>query len=1283
MQPNSSANGFEIAIIGMAGRFPKARNILQFWRNLMNGTDCVSGFSTDELIAAGESPELISHPNYVPARAVLDDPDLFDAGFFGVTRREAAVIDPQHRILLECAWEALEDAGCLPESCQGAVGVFAGASSNWYVLNVWENPFYADMLGDLVISIGNDKDYLASYLSYKLDLRGPAINVQSACSTSLLAVHLACQSLLAGECYMALAGGASVRVQQQSGYLYYKGGTGSPDGKTRAFDADADGTVGGSGVGLVVLKRLEDALRDRDYIHAIILGSAANNDGALKVGYTAPSVVGQAEVIRHALALADVEAETVAYVEAHGTGTALGDPIEVKALMNAFRSSTHKTGYCAIGSVKSNIGHLDSAAGVAGLIKAVLMVREGKLVPTLHYRRPNPHIDFANSPFYVNTDLRDWQPRTGPRRAGVSSFGLGGTNVHLVLEQPPAQSRGRLPEPPFLITVSAKTRKSLTAGIKRLADYLTHNGDIDMADFAYTLQVGRKSFNHRWSGVCSTREEGVEKLLDAVSHVEAGVETSAAPRLCFLFPGLGCQQPGMATELYHTEPTFRNAVDECSTILEPLLNLDIRQLLVINGNAATGLSPERIHGGRIGQPAVFTFEYALATLLMSWGLQPSAMLGHSLGEYVAACLAGVLSLRDALMLVAKRAQMMDMTLPGGMLSIPLGEEEARRMLTGDVAIALVNSSVNCVVAGSVPALEEFETDLLARGITARRIRVEHAYHSSAMDPVLEPFARIVSQVQLHTPCIPYLSNVTGTWIKDEQACSPQYWAEHLRETVRFADGLNHLFTAERNVALEIAPSQVLTSLVKQACQQENRLVLSSLPSVHDPIPQRRHLLQVIGQLWEAGVEVAWPSMYEGSEPQRIPLPTYAWDQQQYWVAGKGQFSNFRSPSPQPAELSAEQVDNLAPELPVQAEYEPETGSQIERTIATLWKNMLGASRVRANDNFFSLGGDSLLALQLTAKLNRIFGLNLSLHTVLEAKTLARLAEKIERETGSKAESVSAFEAADSLIVEIEPGTAEPPVFLIHAVGGSVFSYAPLCERLRDGYRLIGIQPEGFDGTKPLLTTVEEMAQRYILAVKSIQPFGPYYLAGASFGGTLAYEMARRLDSNGEKVAFLAMIDTPGPGQRMDSIDSYEDVIMEVFGRHIAISRQQMEGLNLRHQIEYVARESARSGKQLPEIDFDTAERRIRIWKTNYDAMLGYTPLPYAGRGLFYRAKEQSEGACPERDWIELVAGGIEVQIVPGDHQTMMEMPQVSVLAERLKQAIRVVRYLHSAALTAG
>lgn len=1282
MDSNGGANGFEIAIVGMAGRFPKAKNISQFWHNLMNGVDCVSEFSREELIAAGEPSDLISYPNYVPARAVLDDPDLFDAEFFGVTSREAVVMDPQPRILLECAWEALEDSGCLPESSQGPIGVFAGASSNWYILNVWENPFYVDTLGDTVISIGNDKDYLASYLSYKLDLRGPAVNVQSTCSTSLLAVHLACQSLLAGECYMALAGGVSVRVQQQSGYLYYEGGTGAPDGRTRAFDADADGTVGGSGVGLVALKRLDDALRDRDCIHAIILGSAANNDGALKVGYTAPSVEGQSEVIQRALALAGVSAETVTYVEAHGTGTALGDPIEVKALTNAFRNSAHKIGYCGIGSVKSNIGHLDSAAGIAGLIKAVLMIREGKLVPTLHYRRPNPHLDLDSSPFYVNTDLSDWQPAIGPRRAGVSSFGLGGTNVHLVLEQPPVPSRSKLRKPPFLLTASARTQKSLTAGMQRLADYLTHNSDIDIAQFAYTLQVGRKAFNHRWSSVCSTREEAIEKLLDGIPDAETSVQTTARPRLSFLFPGLGCQQPGMATELYDTEPAFRNAVDECCTILEPMLNLDLRKLLVMNGHAAPELSPERIHEGWIGQPAVFTFEYALATFLLSWGLRPSAMVGHSLGEYVVACLAGVLSLRDALMLVAKRARMMDMTLPGGMLSVPLGEAETRSLLTGDLAIALVNSGENCVVAGSVPALENFENGLLARGITARRIQVGHAYHSPAMDPVLEPFARIVSQVQLHAPRIPYLSNVTGTWINEGQACSPQYWAEHLRETVRFGDCLNQLFSAEQNVVLEIAPSQVLTTMVKQACPHENTIVLSSLPSNHDPTPRREHLLQVIGRLWETGIEVAWPSMYEGSEPGRIPLPTYAWDQQRYWVDGKGQSSHFRSQSPQ-AELHVEQISNDDLKSKAQAEFEPDTGSQTERTIAAIWKNMLGVTRVRANDNFFALGGDSLLALQLTAKLSRTFGLNLSLHTVLEAKTLTRLAGKIESE--SSPNDVGVVEATDPLIVEIEPGKAESPVFLLHAVGGSVFSYAPLCERLKDGYMLIGVQPEGFDGTTPLLTTVEEMAQRYILAMKSVQPSGPYYLVGASFGGTLAYEMARRLDTNGEKVAFLAMIDTPGPGLNMDPIDSYEDVIMEVFGRHIAIDRQRLEGLNLRQQIEYVAGESAMSDKQLPEIDFDTAERRIRIWKTNYDAMLNYVPLPYGGRGVFYRAKEQPDGARPERDWIELLTGGVEIQIVPGDHQTMMETPHVAVLAEHLKQAIRVARQLHSAAgaATAG
>jgi phthiocerol/phenolphthiocerol synthesis type-I polyketide synthase E len=1261
-----------IAVVGMAGRFPQADNVARFWQNLEAGRDCVSFFSPDELRASGVPEELIANPRYVPARAVLEDTSGFDAAFFGITAREAEVMDPQQRLLLECAWEALEDAGYPPGSCPMPVGVFAGASSNWYVLNVWSNPSLVEALGETAISLGTDRDHLATRIAYKLNLRGPCFNVQSACSTSLLAVHLACQSLLAGECDMALAGGASVGVRQRVGYLAYEGGTGSRAGRTAAFDAAADGTLGGSGVGLVALKRLDDALRCGDFIHAVIRASAANNDGSAKIGYTAPSVEGQAEVIARALESAGVPGSSITYVEAHGTGTALGDPIEIAALTQAFRGSTADTGFCAIGSVKTNIGHLDSAAGIAGLIKAVLMVREGRLVPSLHYHRPNPHIDFASSPFYVNTEARDWLPEVGPRRAGVSSFGLGGTNVHVVLEEAPAPPERPAGRGPFLLVASARTRTALAGAGRRLEEHLRQHPEVALEDLAYTLQVGREPLRYRWSMVCSDVQEAVHELVAAGSLSDLATEPAERPSLCFLFPGLGCQRPGVATELYGSEPVYQDAIDTCCAILRPALGFDLRELLVDGWSAPRRQPPEAIYEGWIGQPAVFTLEYALAQLLMAWGLQPGAMLGHSLGEYVAACLSGVLSLSDALLLVAERSRLMDQTPPGSMLTVLAGEHAVRPLLAEGASIAIVNTSGHCVVAGATPVVDETEAALAAHGIDSRRLRVSRAFHSPAMEPVLEPFSRVMARTVLGAPQIPYLSNVTGGWIDDRQACDPQYWLRHLREPVRFADGLDQLLTLETPVLLEVGPTQALSGLVRDVASG-GATIVSALPAARDAMPQRAHLLRAVGRLWEAGVEVDWEALHAGSAPRRVPAPTYAWDSVRYWAVARpmaaahpGSGLGFATLAP--AGPLAGEPSDTATET---AELDASSGlGELERELAAIWKQMLGVRTVRAGDSFLSLGGDSLLSLQLTSRLNQKYAVNLSLHDVLEARTLAGLAALLGHRPAGDETSTG---ERDPLVVELEPGAGEAPVFLLHAVGGSIFSYAPLVERLRDGQQILGIQPQGFDGSSPLLTTVQAMATRYVQAIRSVQPRGPYYLAGASFGGTLAYEVACQMRAAQDDVALLAMIDTPGPGTPLPPITSSADVLVELFGKQLALDRETLAALDLAMQIDYVVDAAARAGMPLPDVQRETAERRIDLWRTNYQAMLEYVPSPYPGRAVFFRAKEQPAGSLPERSWIELATGGLEIQIVPGDHQSMMVPPCVAELAERLRGSVRVAR----------
>ncbi|HYO90813.1 MAG TPA: type I polyketide synthase, partial [Pyrinomonadaceae bacterium] len=659
--------GQAIAIIGMSARFPGAKNVARFWHNLRDGVECISFFTHEEMLAAGVDPALLDDSNYVNADGVLEDIDLFDASFFGFNPREAQVLDPQHRFFLECSWEALENAGYDPETYQGLIGVYAGTSISTYQDNLYSNSELVGLVGDFQIAIGNNKDHLTTQVSYKLNLKGPSVAVQTACSTSLVSVCLACQSLLSYECDLALAGGVTIGVPQRTGYLYQPGGIGSPDGHCRAFDAAAQGTVGGSGVGLVVLKRLDDALADGDYIHAVIRGAALNNDGSLKVGYTAPSVVGQAQVIAMAQAIAGVEPETITYVEAHGTGTPLGDPIEIAALTQAFRARTTKKQFCAIGSVKTNIGHLDSAAGVAGLIKTVLALKHKMLPPSLHFTEPNPNIDFANSPFYVNATLKEWQANGSPRRAGVSSFGIGGTNAHLVVEEAPKTEESAPSRPAQLLVLSAKTSSALERATANLAEHLRQHPETNLADVAYTLQVGRRAFKQRRSLAC-------DSLVDAITALEtpdhrrvltASVETEQRP-VAFMFSGQGAQYAGMSAGLYESEADFREQIDLCSELLKPHLDTDLRQLLY-PGAGQWEEANLQLQQTAYAQPALFAVEYALAKLWMKWGVRPEAMIGHSLGEYVAASLAGVFSLEEALALVAARGRLMQRLPAGAML----------------------------------------------------------------------------------------------------------------------------------------------------------------------------------------------------------------------------------------------------------------------------------------------------------------------------------------------------------------------------------------------------------------------------------------------------------------------------------------------------------------------------------------------------------------------------------------------------------------------------------------
>lgn len=874
----------EVAVIGFAGRFPGARNTDEFWRNLREGVESISFFTPDEMLASGVGPENFEAPEYVPAKAIVQDIELFDANFFDYSPREAEMLDPQHRAMLECAVEAFEHAGYDPQRFQGRVGVYAGVSAGSYMnVNLSSHEALIDRVGAYQVDIGNHGEFVPTTISFKLNLKGPSINVQTACSTSLVAVHVACQSLLNGECDLALAGGGSITFPHKEGYFYQEEGILSPDGHCRAFDADARGTVGGEGAALVVLKRLVDAIADGDTIHAVIKGSAVNNDGSVKIGYTAPSVNGQAEVIGDALAMAGVSAESIRYIETHGTGTSLGDPVEIAALTQAFHADTQDKGFCAIGSVKSNIGHLDAAAGVAGLIKAVLALSNGQLPPSLHYRQPNPKIDFAASPFFVNARLADWKRGDTPRRAGVSSFGIGGTNAHVIVEEAPlAEESSETTRPQHLLLLSAKTGSSLDIATANLAEFLKHNHDVNLADVAYTLQVGRGSFGHRRALVCKDRNDALAALESRDRLLTLFQEPRHRP-VVFMFPGQGTQYTGMARELYANEPVFREHLDACAETLREHLQLDLREVLY--PTAAAEAESTRLLGQTfITQPALFAIEYALAQLWMSWGVVPSAMIGHSIGEYVAACLAGVLTLADALALVALRGQLMQSLPSGSMLAVMLSEKETLGLLNNGLSIAAVNGPKNCVVSGATSCIEELNERLKQQDVHAQVLHTSHAFHSEMMEPILAPFAERVSQIKLSPPAIPFLSNVTGAWINGGQATDAAYWSRHIRQTVRFADGLAELLKDSERILLEVGPGQTLNALVKQhAAQLGNQVVISSLPRPRDNGSDSEFLLTSLARFWLAGGQIDWEQFYVNEQRRRVPLPTYPFERQRYYL----------------------------------------------------------------------------------------------------------------------------------------------------------------------------------------------------------------------------------------------------------------------------------------------------------------------------------------------------------------------------------------------------------------
>ncbi len=1225
---SATAGAEPIAVVGMAGRFPGADCLRSFWRNLAAGIESITTFSDEEMREAGVSEAQLRDPRHIPAAGVIDGIERFDAAFFGISPREAERIDPQQRMALECAWHALEDAGYDPGRFLERIGVFAGSSANFYLLRqLLSDPESVATTQGFQMALGTQPDHLTSRISYKLNLRGPSINVQTACSSSLAAIHLACRSLLDGQCEMALAGGASAVIPQKSGYHWDPGSPLSRDGRCRPFQSQASGTLRGSGVAMVVLKRLSQARRDRDSIHALILGTGISNDGGQKPGYTAPGVEGQAQAISAALQTAGVEADSLSYIEAHGTGTALGDPIEFEALRQVFEQSGARRGYCALSALKSNIGHLDAAAGAAGLIKVILSLRHRAVPPIAGFGDAHPEIPFDSSPFYPATGLIPWKRGTSPRRAGVSSFGMGGTNVHAVVQEAPPQPATSEQREWKLVVLSARTHTALEASTTRLARDLGRSleeeearsgGDSKgispaLADIAFTLQVGRRAMVRRRAVLCRNRADAAEALRSALPDRIINGEGDAHERkAAFLLPGQGNLGPGMGCELYSCEPAFRREFDRCSKILRPFLKEDLRDIL--------GYRQTPPDGGRISsdnsivQPALFALEYALARMWIAWGVHPQALLGHSLGELAAACLSGVFSLEDALRLAAVRGKLVQQAPPGGMISVALSAREAIESvfsdLTESIELAAENLPGVCTLSGPTQAIAQVEERLQARGLHYRRLPVNRAFHSRWLGEAAERFRSELKSVERRSPEIPLVSSLSGDWADPEQVRSCDYWVRQLLQPVRFSSALQRLCQDSHHLLLEVGPGRTLTSIAQRHPDCGSRRVVASSLTEGPERSEQAQVLEALGRLWVAGVEIDWRA-FHFNRRRRVSLPGYPFERRRYWI----------QEGPTRSRAASEPTDSGGDD--------PEWGAFKEARvrIAEVWKEVLGTASVDAESDFFELGGDSLSASQAAARLSREFGSDLAPSQIAEHSSVAGLARFLSA-------GVEVSRAKSGLLIALSSEGSRPPLFCPHPIGGDVMCYRELARRVGGERPIYGIRAVGWNRRETPLTDVAGIAARQITALRRLQPQGPYFVCGHSFGGVIAYEIARQLIEGGQRIGFLGIIDTPLPAP----------------GQGVTVEGG-LRGIHCRSE----------PGRG-QEADISAA-----IVAAHAQALNSYRPRPCPVQAHVFRAQESPD--CLGQ-WRELALDGVTQCTLSGDHFSILRMPLVESLAENLRHLLQ-------------
>ncbi len=1142
-RPQESA---AVAVVGLAGRFPGAKGSAELWANLCAGRESITRFRPDELEDDFDTATR-NRPDFVAARSILPDIDMFDAGFFGMMPREAAFTDPQQRVFLECCWEALEAAGYNPSGCAQTVGIYAGSSFNTYLLRHVAGDrerigrFTSDFqVGSYAELVGALPEFLTTRVAYKLDLKGPAVNVASACSTSLLAVAQACQALLNYQCDMALAGGVSITLPQRRGFLATEGGMVSPTGRCRPFDAAADGTIFGSGAGVVVMKRLDDAIADGDFIWGVIRGFGVNNDGAGKVGFAAPSVHGQATAIQSAHAMAGVTADAIGYVETHGTGTPLGDPIEFAALTEAFRATSSRSAHCMIGSAKANLGHLDAAAGVVGLIKTLLVLDRETVPGLLHFQQPNPNLPLTGSPFTLTSELRPWPRSTQPRLAGVSSFGVGGTNVHLVVGEAPLRDRPVRKRGPVILPLAARSASALATLKHELIAALGDNPAPEIADVAWTLQTGRREFPYRFTCVAETVAEARTKL---------AVTTLASPahkalEFAFLFPGQGAQHAGMARDLYTAEPAFRQAFDRCDEILKPVLGARLSSLF--DANCA------HINETWFAQPAIFAVSYALADLWETWGVRPHVMVGHSVGEMVAACRAGIFELEDALRLVVARGRLMQGVARGSMLSVRLSAAALAPRLTSELSIAAVNAPELVVVAGPSRSIEALAHTLEADSIQCRTLATSHAFHSAMMEPAVIPFRDLVRTVRLSPPRLPIISTLTGARLTDEQATDPDYWARHMRETVAFSAAIGPLRSRETLALVEVGPGIALATLARQHVGASKQPIVSSLPPSGSGAPEHASVLKAAGQLWEQGGKLDWEaiSASHGSNPLRVPLPTYPFERQRHWIDRPGISPVSHAPSAldtSPAPVHTDSVGNhtmsSSPSSPSEPSKTP-VRQIIETRLLDIFQRVSGLDLAETDPNrsFLDLGFDSLLLTQAARAVQNAFGIKVAFRQLMgDEGCLAALATWIEARdpkievpptatpvaqtpTAVEPLATSALSTAPTMATSIAPAMPAS----IASVGGTGVE-----QLMREQLQLVGqlfagqmetlkLLGRGGDQTAPMPAPAANIKPMPIAASSAPVPpaaastatasFGPFKALQASGNGELTAHQKKHLDA---------------------------------------------------------------------------------------------------------------------------------------------------------------------------